>query len=121
MRDFDDAYIGSYFGRDTGYAKLSYLFGRSLLLVAEGSGGAVSYPDQPASTFAPPAGWTDIRVAGKLFGEYRVIDSIGINAELGYTGYFSNTVLTPSSGSGIINDALAFQRFRAFLGARWFM
>jgi hypothetical protein len=116
VRDFDDGFIGSYLERDQGYVRFSYLFASQFLLVAEVRAGAVVFPNQTAPDYGNPDGWTDARVDGTLFGEWRVKDWLGINAEYAYTGYFSNTELAFNGGT----DRLGYQDHRAFLGLRVF-
>ena len=133
IRDFNDAYIGTYFERDMGYARFTYLFGSTFLLSAEASAGAVVYPDLTESAAPGDAsdnrrvkpGWADFRLDSKLFGEYRIMDSVGITAEVGFQGYFSDQFLRTGVRNTETNqeivDPLDFRRFRATLGARWFM
>jgi len=122
VRDFDDSYIGTYLERDRGFAKLAYLFGGSFLLVAEAGAAAVVFPVQTRTDFGQPNGWTDLRVDGRLFGEYRLKDWLGLDAQIGYTGYFSSTTLVfDSTLSADGQDELAYQDLSVFLGARWFM
>jgi hypothetical protein len=116
VRDFDDAFVGSYLEKDQGYVRFSYLFGGQFLLVAEVRAGAVVFPNQTDPDFGNPDGWTDARVDGTLFGEWRVKDWLGINAEYAYTGYFSDTTLAFAGGT----DDLAYQDHRAFVGLRVF-
>jgi hypothetical protein len=120
IRDFEDSYIGTYVERDQGYARFSYLFGGVFLLVAEARAGAVIFPAQTRVSFGAEAdgGWTDVRVDGSLFGEFRVKSWLGLNAEVSYTGYFSDTTLEFPDVDG--TDELAYQDIRAFLGARVF-
>ena len=124
VRDYEDAFIGTYLERDRGYARFSYLFGGRFLLVAEAGVGAVVYPElDPATTqfnlgADAAAGWTDLRVDGKVFGEYRFLDWLGANLEFGYDGYFSDTQLEFATGGF---DQLGFQRFTVFAGARVFL
>lgn len=122
VRDFDDSYLGTYLERDRGFARLSYFFGGTFLMVAEGGAGAVIFPAQSNPDFGQPAGWTDLRVDARLFGEYRVKDWLGIDAQVSYTGYFSNTTLVfdPSLGDQG-RDEMKYQGVSAFLGVRWFM
>ena len=122
IRDFEDAYIGTYLERDQGYVRFNYLFGGTFLLVIKGAAGAVVYPDQDAPDFGNGGGWTDIRVDGTLFGEWRIKDWIAANAELAYTGYFSDTVLDAgTTAGGVANlNALGYNRIRVFIGARVF-
>lgn len=120
IRDFDDSYIGTYFERDRGYLKFSYLFGGVFLLVAEGGVGAVVFPTMaPSANYAGHGAWTDVVADGTLFAEYRIKDMWGINATVNYMGYFSDTVLTFAGAGG--PDQLKYQRFEAYLGGRWFM
>lgn len=119
IRDFADSFLGTYLERDQGYAQFNYMFGRSFLLSVEGRAGAVVFPNQTGPDYGNPDGWTDMRVDGKIFGEYRIKDYLGITADLTYTGYFSSTALTFGTGPG--QDNMRYQRFAAFLGARWFM
>jgi hypothetical protein len=121
VRDFEDAFIGSYLERNRGYARFSYLFAGQFLLVSEAGVGSVTYPQLPAPAFSlggdAAAGWTDLRVDGKLFGEYRFLDWLGANLEFTYGGYFSDTQLTTDGAT----DVLGFQRFSIFGGVRAFL
>lgn len=116
-RDFADSYIGTYYERDRGYLNLSYFFSGQFLLVLEGGAAAIRYP----SIIKPVVhgGWNDTRIDGSLFGEYRVKDSIGINLTFRYDQNISSQVLTAPGGAG--GDNLAYSRFQALLGLRWFM
>jgi hypothetical protein len=119
IRDYADSFIGTYLEQDMGYARFSYLFGGKFVLVAEARAGAVVFPAQNRTDLGAQAsaGWTDAQVNGKLFGEYRFMDWLGVNAEVTYTGYFSSTSLAPP---GDPPNALAFQRVAAFAGLRAF-
>ncbi len=119
IRDFADSFIGTYLERDQGYARFSYLFSGKFVLVAEVRGGAVVFPRQDRVDFGPDAtpGWTDAQVDGKLFGEWRIKDWLGVNADVNYTGYFSGTTLQPPGQPG---NPLAFQRVTAYAGVRAF-
>jgi len=48
-----------------------------------------------------------------LFGEYRVADSVGINATLRYTANLTDQVVN--------TDQLKWNRFEGFIGVRWFL
>ncbi len=116
VRDFEDSFVGSYLERDAGYVRFNYLFGGQFLLVAEVRAGAVVFPNNP--DFGQPSGWTDFRLDGTLFGEWRITDWLGVNADVQYTGYFSDTTLQfPGLPGG---DALAFQHVQAYGGVRVF-
>lgn len=122
LRDFEDSLIGTYLERDQGYVKLNYLFGGKLLLNAEVAAGAVVFPNQDNPDRGNPNGWTDIRVDSKLFAEYRLKDWLGLDAQVDWVGYFSNTQLTFASATNTASgtDKLAFQQVSAFGGARVF-
>ncbi|RLB58779.1 MAG: hypothetical protein DRI90_16285 [Deltaproteobacteria bacterium] len=118
IRDFEDSFIGTYLERDQGYIRFNYLFGGKFLLVLTGAAGAVVFPAQDNPDMGNAGGWTDVRVDGTLFGEWRIKDWLGANAEVGYTGYFSDTSLQFASVGGF--DQLGYQNIRAFIGARVF-
>ena len=115
QRDFFDSYIGTYFERDRGYLNFSYFFGGRFLLMVDGGGAAIRYPQITALNATKP--FTDVRVDGSLFGEYRLADSFGINATVRYAHNLSSTVVNIGSGF----DELQWQRFETYLGFRWFM
>ena len=122
-RDFSTSYLGNYYGSDRGYLKFSYFFAGRALVTLEGGVGAVEYPNmffgdgtRRASAF------TDIRADGTLFGEYRFTNTFGINATLRYTANYSNTqiVAAEMANPPSVID-MAWNRFEAYLGVRWFM
>ena len=120
IRDFEDSFIGTYLERDQGYIRFNYLFGGKFLLVVTGAAGAVVFPNQDNPDLGNPGGWTDVRVDGNLFAEWRIKDWLGANAEVGYTGYFSDTSLSFPAAGGTGRDQLGYQDIRAFIGARVF-
>jgi len=114
-RDFTNSYLGDFFTQNRGYANLSYFFGGRFLLVANAGVAAVVYPTvfaDAARMVATPS-FTTVRVDGTLFGEYRVADSLGINATVNYTSNITDQV--------IVSDRLEWRRVQAFLGVRWFL
>lgn len=118
VREFQDSYLGTYLERDRGYAKFAYLISGVFLIAVQGGAGAVLFPNihQPAQADA----WTDVRADAELLAEYRVKDWLGISADVAWTGYFSGTRLALINYPGM-QDNLAYQNVRAFLGVRWFM
>lgn len=119
QRDFADSYIGTYFERDRGYLNFAYFFGGRFLLMVDGGAAAIRYPtitSLGSSTLAAAKPFTDVRLDGTLFGEYRLADSFGINATVRYAHNLSNTVLSVGG-----YDELQWQRFETYLGVRWFM
>lgn len=123
-RDFAQSYLGSFYGSDRGYLKFAFFFGGRALVSLEGGVGAREYP----RVFANSGGgtlttihepFTDAAIDATLFGEYRFTNTLGLNTTLRYTEEISSTVL-PADSSGD-NYHMAYRRFEAFLGFRWFM
>jgi hypothetical protein len=121
VRDFEDSLFGTYVEHDRGYGRFNYLIGGRFLFVAEAGAGALVFPLQTNPDLGNAGGWSDVRADGKLFGEYRLKDWLGLNLELSYVGYFSSTRIAWDLGSVTGIDQLGYQNFTAFLGARWFM
>jgi hypothetical protein len=126
-RDFQNSYLGNYYGSDRGYLKFSFFFAGRALVSLEGGVGAIEYPDMWwNSTLERHGAFTDMRADATLFGEYRFTDTFALNATLRYTANFSNVhdlpdVLPPvPAGTAGVYD-MAWNRFEAFLGVRWFM
>jgi hypothetical protein len=124
-RDFQTSYLGNYYGIDRGYIRFNYFFSGRALVTLEGGFGAVEYPlilwgDTADRNTVRHEGFTDLRADATLFGEYRLIDSLGINSTLRYTQNVSNNqVLDVPHGTGVLD--MSWNRFEAFLGLRWFM
>lgn len=125
-RDFQNSYLGDFYGSDRGYAKLAYMFAGRALVSLEGGLGAVEYPDIYFNAVPPTlahSSFTDLRADVTLFGEYRFTNTFGLNTTLRYTANFSDTQLpvpTSTPGSNVLYD-MNWRRFEAFIGARWFM
>ena len=98
VRDFQNSYLGDFYGSDKGYVRLQWFFAGRALVGLEGNLGAIEYP----TIFNPDgtprhASFTDIRAESLLFGEYRFTDSFAINTTLSYAQNFSSTQLaTPT-------------------------
>ena len=128
-RDYVGSYLGNFYGSDRGYAKIAYFFAGRALISLEGGVGAVEYPDifanggPGAAASVAHTSFTDVRVDGTLFAEYRLLDSLGLNTTIGYQQNFSQAQIPLGSVAGapaLVYD-LNWQRFQAFIGARWFM
>ena len=124
-RDFQNSYLGNYYGSDRGYLKFAYFFAGRALVTLEGGVGAVEYPN---ILWLPPAAaagtlrhsaFTDTRVDATLFGEYRFTNALGVNATLRYTANFSNAFI-PDDPALTSAFAMEWTRFEAFLGVRYF-
>jgi hypothetical protein len=125
-RNFQNSYLGNFYGNDRGYLKFSYFFAGRALVTLEGGVGAIEYPNMFWSDATlRHSSFTDVRTDATLFGEYRLADQFGINATLRYTANFSNNQVPdvegppPPGTSGVFD--MSWTRLEAFLGARWFM
>jgi len=125
-RDFSQSYLGSFYGSDRGYLKFAFFFGGRALVSLEGGAGAREYPQVFANgggnnltAIGPNGGFTDAALDATLFGEYRFTNTLGLNATFRYTEEISSTSL-PSDTQGDLYH-MAFRRFEAYLGFRWFM
>ena len=129
-RDFSQSYLGSYYGSDRGYLKFSFFFGGRFLLSIEGGGGAREYPqifDSAGAQIGPNGGFTDGAVDATLFAEYRFTNTLGLNLTGKYTEEISSTSIPADTAGGAQCNGgqdcynMAFRRFEAYLGFRWFM
>jgi hypothetical protein len=118
-RDFFDSFIGTYYERDRGYLSFSYLYGGKFLVVVDGGGGPIIYPQLTvaAQTAKVPA-FTDIRVDAGLLAEYRFKDAFGVNASVRYNENINKQPVPVGSG---MTDDLSFRQIEAYLGFRWLM
>jgi hypothetical protein len=126
-RDFATSYLGNYYGSDRGYLRFSYFFAGRALVNLEGGVGAVEYPNMywtpPTMPLLRHTAFTDYRADATLFAEYRFSDTFGLNTTLRYTANFSNThdvQPVPNAVAPNLFD-MSWNRFEAFLGARWFL
>ncbi len=117
-RDFYNSYYGSYFSRDRGYLFGSYFFAQRVLFSAEAGIANVHFPDLYFSngTFRQSS-FNDKRYDATLFAEYRLLETVGLNASFNYV---KNDSISLPIGAGAEED-LSYDRFQIFAGARWFM
>ncbi|MGD0677460.1 MAG: hypothetical protein ABSC94_18735, partial [Polyangiaceae bacterium] len=142
-RDFQSGYLGNYAGVDRGYLKFNYFFAGRALVSLEGGVGSVAYPRlfwlSPAAPRAIKvngdldsggASFTDIRADATLLAEYRFTNTFGINTTLRYSENFSNVAVQEAPIAPMNANAnappfnffgMAWQRFEALIGLRWFM
>jgi hypothetical protein len=126
-RNFQMSYLGNFLAIDRGYLRFSYFFAGKALVTLEGSGAALEYPNLywggPTYELRHVA-YNDAQVMGTLFGEYRFTNTVGLNATLRYSQNISSTQLLvapgPAPAVGGYYD-MAYNRFEAFLGLRWFL
>ncbi len=91
----------------------------------EGGVGAREYPQVFSQNggvltpIGPARGFTDAAIDATLFGEYRFTNTLGLNTTLKYTEEISSTVTPVGRGGDLYH--MAYRRFEAYLGFRWFM
>ena len=127
-RDFQNSYLGGFYGSDRGYLRLNYFFAGRALLSIEGGAGAIEYPNMYwGDGTERHTGFTDVRVDGTAFGEYRFTDSFALNATVRYSTNISNAqvpYLEPGAGAAPTTAQqydMSWSRLEAFLGVRWFL
>ena len=121
-RDFAPNLLGNYIQFDRPYLEFKANFSSRFVATLTGGLAVVSYPDLPQ--LANPnvlrqAAFTNFRpdVTGLL--EYRLTDTIALNATAIYSQNISDVILQdPSTGLGF---DLAWSRFEAYGGVRWFL
>jgi hypothetical protein len=115
VRDYNDSYLGDFYRRHRAYAQMSYLIGGRVVTTLEGGVSGISYPDFLFAGLTQ-SGFTETRVDVQGFVEYRPVSTVGINLQLRYDQNFSQVI-----DGDTYQDDLSFNRFRAILGARWFL
>jgi hypothetical protein len=116
LRDFSASYIGDFYRRNRLYAKMNYLIASRMVTTMEAGVAVLSYPDYYMSTGEAGPGFSETRIDLSAFSEYRLTPTIGINLRLTYDMNASEVI-----NYGSYEDDLSFKRFRAILGARWFL
>lgn len=134
QRDFSNSYLGSFYVRDRGYLGINYFLGGVFLAQLEGGGGIYRFPRIDANNES----FEQFRIDAKLFAEYRLSDTFGINTTLLYDQAMDpgphedpgdasdqsrakeGVRLGQAEGNTFFYDDLSFQRFQAFLGVRLF-
>lgn len=109
LRSFNNSYYGSFYQRDRGYLQFSmFLLGA----IAGGIEFGVSRVAYPAVTVpAPKDSFSQLRLDGRMFAEYRLTDIWAMNATLQYD----------KVNSEVVNDEhLDYDRFQAYVGMRLF-
>ena len=129
--------LGNFYTSDRLYTRLEYWFGGRVVVNAELGGERLDYPHvfiagangAPVAVTAPGGAaanvspFTNYRLTGHLFAEYRLSDNFGINTTIDYVRQFSDTTLpagalpnTPIPGVYDQN----YGRLQAFVGFRYF-
>jgi hypothetical protein len=114
-RSFENSYLGDFFQRDRGYARLMVSAAGRWILSVDGGVSGINYPDLLFSGNRI-ASFSEVRLDAQGFVEYRPTTTIGINATIRYNQNISRVL----NGDGF-DDDLSFSRVVAFVGARWFL
>ena len=126
-RDVSNSYLGNFYQRDRGYVSVSYMLGGVFVTSLTAGIANLSFPDSyfPADAGMAPvvqqAAFSQRRVDATLFGEYRLSNTFGLNATVNYDRNLTGVEIKTTPDDTTPRDALAFQRWQAFLGARWFL
>lgn len=115
MRDFHESYIGDFYRRERIYGEMSYLIGTRVLTSFSAGISSLAYPDFYSSA-GEQSGFGETRYDFAAFTEYRPLETVGVNLQLGFDANSSKVILLADS-----EDDLSFSRFRAVLGVRWFL
>jgi hypothetical protein len=110
-RSFSNSYYGSFYQRDRGYLQFSAFLLGAIAGGIEFGVSRVAYPDVQIGAFQQDS-FSQLRIDGRLFGEYRFTETFATNATLQYDQVNSEAVN---------GEDLDYNRWQAYLGLRWFM
>ncbi|RYZ03877.1 MAG: hypothetical protein EOO73_25990 [Myxococcales bacterium] len=110
-RSVNNSYLGSFYSRDRGYLQFSAFLLGAIAGGLEFGVSRVSFPAAVGGNVNTPA-IDQLRLDGRVFGEYRFTETIAANATFLYDHVMSDAVP---------NDDLDYRRWQAYLGLRWFM
>lgn len=113
-RDMTNSYLNTFYTRDRVYAGLNYLIGGGRFVTS--LQGGYSYYTFPAGVFAP---FSQHRYDARLFAEYRLSETVGLNGTIRYDVTDSGS-LEPVANN-VAPEDLSFVRWQAYIGLRWFM
>jgi len=142
VRDFQASLLGNFYTSNKGYGKVVYAFGNKVVLQLDAYFEALSFPQPFFNSGAggvpravngadgnPTGDFTNFRVGGVLFGEYRFTSAFAANATIDYAQMISDVALdaggAPLPGPGgaaapaTLFD-LSWRRVQALVGVRYF-
>ncbi|HYP97741.1 MAG TPA: hypothetical protein VER96_03635 [Polyangiaceae bacterium] len=122
LRDVSNSYLGNFYQRDRGYVGISYLLGGAFVTSLTAGIANLHFPDSyfPSGT-RQHAAFSEQRVDASVFAEYRFSNTFGVNGTFNYDQNFTGVKIPTSEDMSTLPDALAYQRFQAFVGVRWFL
>jgi hypothetical protein len=124
-RDYQRSLVGNYLTDDQLYARLEYWFGSRVVLNVSLRAERLDYPDVFATNGLKEItpGFTNYRLDGLVFAEYRFSQVFGLNTTIEYTRQFSETLIPAGPLPGNTVPAFFDQNYghlQAFLGFRYF-
>jgi hypothetical protein len=111
-RTFDNSYLGSFYQRDRGYLQFNMFLLGAVVGGLEFGVSRVAYPEIQQGT-TNQAAFDQLRLDGRVFGEYRFTDTLAANA----TFMFDKV----NSSAEVNDEDLDYDRWQAYVGVRWFM
>jgi hypothetical protein len=114
-REISNSYLSSFYVRNRGYLNASYFLGGLFVAAADLGYSLISFPDGREYR-----AFDQQRLDAKLFAEYRVSNSVGLNASLLFSENMSENP-APQPGVTASADNLDYTRWQAYIGLRWFM
>jgi hypothetical protein len=109
-RSFSNSYYGSFYQRDRGYLQFSMFLLGAIAGGLEFGVSRVAYPEVVTTNFQKDS-FSQLRIDGRLFGEYRFTDTFAANATLQYDQVNSEEVN---------GEDLDYNRWQAYVGVRLF-
>jgi hypothetical protein len=106
-RSFSNSYYGAFYQRDRGYVQMSTFLVGAVAAGLEFGVSRVAFPE-----VAGQGAFEQLRLDGRLFGEYRFTETLATNLTLNY-----DQVNSPI----VAQEDLDYRRWQVYLGVRWFM
>ncbi|MBX3259984.1 MAG: hypothetical protein KIS78_04045 [Labilithrix sp.] len=126
LRDFQNSLLGNFYNTNRVYGRLEYWFGGKTVIRFDAYGEQLNYPPVFLNAAGVPTQVTgefsNFRVGGGVFAEYRITSSFGINTTIDYVQQLSDTQIpagVTAAGAPLVFD-LNYRRFQAFAGVRYF-
>ena len=124
-RDFQISYLGDFNLVHRGYLGLSAFFAGRVLLSVQGGVSAVGYQPIFLNTGGAVTqvtnSFTVIRPDAQIYGEYRFSNSFALTATGRYSQSISDQLIPYNNFTPPGVYSMAWQRFEAFAGVRWFL
>jgi hypothetical protein len=112
-RAFSNSYYGSFYQSDRGYLQFSMFLLGAVVGGIEFGVTRLAYPEVVLGNTFQQDSFTQARLDGRIFGEYRFTETLAANATVQYDQV--------NSGAVVNGEDLDYRRWQAYLGVRWFM